>query len=609
MKNRSLISLLLTIVISASSCKKDFLDKQPDDMLTIDQVFANRKSTEEFLANVYSFMNDEGNGDGANYTSASDEADFAETPVPGNALNMGSWGPANVPYDVWGHYYQAIRSASIFIQRVDECKELSTTLRAQYKAEARVLRAYFYHLMMRQYGPVVLIKDALPVDAAPADVAIPRSPYDATVDYILAELDEASKSLPARVIDNNQLGRPDQMMVNALKSRILLYAASPLFNGNPDYANFTSADGTSLVSRVYDPNKWKKAADAAKVVIDAMPSGLYKKFAANGDYDPVASYRDIYFDRWNKEVIWARRSPGAGTWEWNCGLVQVGGYINYGVTQQLVDAFFMANGQSPISGYGSAGEPSVNASSGYVESGSAPVSGKYSPAGVWNMYVNREPRFYATVTYNGSEWLYHGADGQSKWFAEFFAAGKDGLQGGARGQNPTKTGYVIRKYSSGNSDVFNRRLIQNPSWISFRLGEMYLNYAEALNESNPGNSDILKYLNLIRERAGIPQYGEGALAIPSSQSAMREAIIKERRIELVFEGHRVFDTRRWKIAPVTDGANIYGMSMNAGSSLSDPAFYKRIVVEDRTFERKHYLWPISQGELERNKQLTQNPGW
>src|SRR5690606_37860128 len=134
----------------------------------------------------------------------------------------------------------------------------------------------------------------------------------------------------------------------------------------------------------------------------------------------------------------------------------------------------------------------------------------------------------------------------------------------ARGQDPTHSGYAIRKYSSPNSDVFNRRLIPNASWIIFRLGEFYLNYVECLNEYDPTHPDILKYLNLIRERAGIPQYGNGpnALPIPASPDAMREKIRAERRIELVFETHRLFDTRRWKISPQVDNGPMYGMDMN-----------------------------------------------
>lgn len=602
-----IIVFLLCLVYS--SCQTNFLDKQPDDMLNLDQIFASKLYTEQYLANVYSYILDEGNADAYNMTSASDEAKFSWNGVPGYNINMGNWGPTSAPYNVWGHYYRGIRSASVFITRVEECKEIPEALRIQYREEARVLRAYYYHVLMRQYGPVVIMEDMIPVDASPEEVQLPRNSYDECVDYVVSELDEAVKHLPAKITDDRQLGRPDQLVALAIKSKVLLFAASPLFNGNTDYASFKNADGKQLISQSYDVAKWQKAADAAKAVIDRMPGGLYKKNGADGTFDPLASYRDIYHDRWNKEVIWARKSDGAGTWEWNGGLVQVGGYANYGVTQQLVDAYFMANGESPITGYNGNGEPVINPRSGYEESGVMAESGKYTRAGIWKMYANREPRFYATVTYSGSEWIYHGDDGRSFWYAEFFATGKDGLQGGARGQDPTHTGYAIRKFSSPNSDVFNRRLISNPSWILFRLGEVYLNYAEALNEATPGHADILKYLNLIRERAGIPQYGTGALLAPNGQGSVRDKIRAERRIELVFETHRLFDTRRWKTAAESENGPMWGMNMNAGTSLADPAFYKRTIFETRVFEKKHYFWPIQQSELDRDKMLVQNPGW
>jgi hypothetical protein len=606
------ITVFILLGLLLSSCD-DFLDKQPDDMLTLDEVFARKQTTEEYLANVYSYIPDYANADSYNLTSASDEAKFSWNGVPGYNINMGNWGPTNIPYHIWPDMYKGIRSASVFINRVDECSELTESVRTKYKAEARFLRAYFYHLLMRQYGSVVIMDELIPVDASPKDVQKPRNTYDECVAYLVSEIDKTITDLPDKITDEYQFGRPDKIVALALKSQALLYAASPLFNGNTDYASFRNLDGTQLISQTYDSDKWKEAADAAKTVIDLMSQGLYKKYDEDGNYDPLVSYRDIYFDNWNQEIIWGKYTgSGAGSWEWNGGIIQLGNaYANYGVTQQLVDAYFMDNGYLPISGYNSDGSPIINPNSGYVESGVTENEGKYTIAGICNMYANRDPRFYACVTFNGAEWVWHGDDGNSRWFAEFFATGKDGLQGGARGQDPTHTGYVIRKYNDPSSDVNLRKLRNNAVWIHFRLAEFYLNYAEALNEYNPGDPDIIKYLNLIRERAGIPQYGTGtnALPIPANQEEMRNLIRAERRVELAFEMHRIFDVRRWKIAPTTDGGPMWGMNMNAGTSWADPAFYERTIFETRTFEKKHYFWPIAQSTLDRNKALVQNPGW
>jgi hypothetical protein len=608
---RKIFIFILFTVVLLVGCNKNFLDNQPDDMLDMDQVFGSRLYAERYLANVYSYVPDEGDADQVNLTAASDEAKFSWNGVPGYNINNGNWSPVSIPYHFWPKYYRGIRSASVFIARVDEVSDLSEQLKAQYKAEARFLRAYYYFLLMRQYGPVIILENPIPVDAAESEFQIERNSYDECVNYVVSELDNAINSLPQKITDLTQVGRIDRVVAKALKSRVLLYAASPLFNGNMQYVNFKNKSGKQLINTVFDIDKWKKSADAAKAVIDEMPAGLYKANDANGDFDPVASYRNIYFDRWNKEIIWARLSPGAYNWEKNGALPQVGGFANYGVTQQLVDAFFMANGKRPITGYNSDGTPIINPDAGYIESGSSTVDTKYTKNGVWNMYINREPRFYAMITFNGSLWLYHGPDGQENYYAEFFSTGKDGIFGGARGEDPTHTGYAIRKYNHPSSDVRNWRFFSNSAWTMFRLGEIYLNYAEALNEVDPSNPDILKYLNLIRERAGIPQYGNGInnLPIPSGQDEVRELIRAERRIELAFEMHRVFDTRRWKIAHLTDNGPMYGMNRSVGTSLADPSFYARTVFERRKFEFKHNFWPISQSDINNNRELVQNPGW
>src|SRR5690606_9054180 len=191
--------------------------------------------------------------------------------------NIGNWGPSTAVFDFWTYLYQGIRSASVFIARVDECQEMSAQLRRQRKAEARALRAYYYSLLLRQYGPVVILSETpFEIDTPPQSLQLARTPYDACVQYISAEFDRAISDLPARITDQGQLGRIDQLVVMAAKARMLLYAASPLFNGNADYGNFTNLDGTPLINANYDPEKWKIAADAAKAVIDRMPNGLLR---------------------------------------------------------------------------------------------------------------------------------------------------------------------------------------------------------------------------------------------------------------------------------------------------------------------------------------------
>lgn len=584
-----LCSLLLGISGAfITSCDNDFLDKQSDDMLSMDQVFANRLETERYLRNVYDYLPNEGM-EFANLTGVSDEADVVFSQAPSSKINTGNWSPTSIPFDDFGHLYRGIRSASVFVTRVEECQECEAYTPGStlvWKAEARALRAWYYFLLMRKYGPAVVMEEILPVDAEASATQIPRNSYDECVDYMISELDEAMSFLPDKIINSQEYGRTDKRTVLAMKSRILLYAASPLWNGNSDYEGFRNPDGKKLVNTSYDANKWGRAADAAKELIDMMPGGLYKKNDGNGNFDPFLSYRDLFFDRWNQEVIWARPGNGIGDWEKHTAPRQLNGYNGNAVTQGQVDAYHMANGKQ-------IGEVGSN----YVENGFSASATSYTNAGDWNMYVGREPRFYASVLYNGDIWPFLG-NGAVK--VQMYATGLSGKNGS---HDYSPTGYLITKFSSPQTDVVNgKHALQ--AIIFFRLGEIYLNYAEALNEFDPGNPDIEYYVNLVRERAGIADLPTGL-----TQDEMRERIHHERRVELAFESHRVFDTRRWKIAEETDGGSMWGMDVSKGTSFTDAEFYQRTVFETRVFTKKHYLWPIPQSEIDRNTQMTQNPGW
>ncbi|MBC8053664.1 MAG: RagB/SusD family nutrient uptake outer membrane protein [Sphingobacteriaceae bacterium] len=574
--------ILLIAVIFSSSCNKDFLDKQADDMLTIDQIFANQVETERYLRNVYSYLPDELTPYNT-YFGVSDEGDMPWSNMPQNTqMNTGSWSPVAVPFNDYAPLYRGIRSATVFINRVEECTACDSK---RWAAEARSLRAWYYFLLLRKYGPVVLVKDLMPVDAQSSELQFPRSSYDECVDYIIQELSVAQADLPQKITNSRDLGKIDSRAVQAMKSRILLYAASPLWNGNADLAGFKNKDGKQLVNPTYDSNKWKKAADAAKAVIDIMPEGLYKK-NVNNVFDPFVSYRDLFLDRFNYEVIWARAD--ANSWELQKHLAprQLTGWNGMAPTQMQVDSYYMANGKM------------INESgSGYVENGFSSTGTQYTAPGDWNMYVGREPRFYTSILYNRDIWPF---TDEGEVQVQLYSTGTSGRNGS---HDHSETGYLLQKYLSPNSNVRTGQMSMT-TYIFFRLAEMYLNYAEALNEYNPGNPDIKKYIDLIHERAGIPGLPAGL-----NQAEMRNRIRLERRIELAFENHRVFDTRRWKIAEQTDGGPMWGMNTGAGTSFSDASFYQRTVFETRVFQSKHYLWPIPQSEMDRNKEMVQNPGW
>lgn len=582
--NKTLTTILLAFMLASCS---DYLDQVPDDRQTIEEVFKKKRTTEQYLANVYTYIQDESDEWASHpWTSNSDELIPAWVKYATFQINIGNWDAGDSPFSFWGHYYKGIRSATYFINHVDENDELrqiNPELIVQYKAEARFLRAYFYFMTMRQYGPVVLVgEDELPVDAPAGELQLARSPFDECVEYVVNELDEAAANLPL-ISESIDYGRITRGAALAIKSRVLLYAASPLYNGNTDLSNFKNLDGRNLISQTYNAGKWQRAADAAKAVIDLGQYSLYQVGS-----NPVESYRGMLLEPWNSETILARKENNLAGYDVHCNPRQAGGWCGMAPTQELVDDYFMSDGLPTKD------ESFASASSLYSETGFTD--------GIFNMYVNREPRFYASITYNKSKWAGGNLSGPTE--IRFEVDGPNSATGHV--SDWSRTGYLLRKGvseitndgSGGTGERYARPL------VLCRLGESYLNYAEALNEFDPGNADILKYLNLIRERAGIPEYGDG-IPVPSDQVSMREAIHRERRIELAFEYHRWFDIRRWKEAEKYTGHPMHGMDIYS----SGDSFYKRVVAQQRAFKPAYYWFPIRQFELDRGKLLVQNPGW
>ncbi|SHF96270.1 Starch-binding associating with outer membrane [Fodinibius roseus] len=593
------IGIFLVVVLFCVSCS-DYLDQVPDDRLTLDETFTSENRVLDFLANVYSRLPSENQrwtgGNNGPWTGASDEAEFVWAYYYQNSVNLGAWdattGHVN---DVWSNYYQGIRAATYFMDNVDQCQECAPSRIERYKAEARALRAVFYYNLMRIFGPVVTLGNkTLPPDASLEQVQKARTPFDQGVNFVVNQLDSAAANLPATPPTNAYHGRMTKPYLQGVKVDLLLIAASPLFNGNTDYADLINPDGTQLVSQQYNESKWKRAADAAKEFIDAYVPGtfsLYRKNGPDGEFSPYLSTRDVVLDEWNREIIMAR--PGATVDQYARYPYHSGedgnnrGAGGLGATQSIVDAYFMENGR-----------PIDDPQSGYQETGFSQFQAPYDTEErrTFNQWVNREPRFYVGITYNNSLWLNTDPE---PIITETWFEGNSGQQIG--GNDYTPTGYIVRKHASTGGYSSEPQTI-----VMMRLAEIYLSYAEALNEYDPGNPDILEFLNRIRNRAGIPEYGSDELEAPSSQEEMREAIHHERQVELAFEDKRYFDARRWKTAEEEFGGPMYSMDIFA---TPESEFYNKIVFEERVFEMRHYLYPIPQDEVNINSNLVQNPGW
>ncbi|UOB18451.1 RagB/SusD family nutrient uptake outer membrane protein [Abyssalbus ytuae] len=595
--------IMTLLVLLALSCNDDFFDQVPDDRLTFEETFSKKTTVEMYLTAVYNHVpsNFDQRYSASNSvpaTGGSDEGEYVWSFHLGNYFNIGDWNPTTGHVNtLWSNFYQAIRSASTFMLNVNKCQDCTPTDIEKFTAEARVLRAFYYYNLIRLYGPVLIMPET-PVEAdADLDaLGLRRNTLDECVNYIISELDKGIEVLSKYTQGKDEIGRMDDPFAMAIKEKTLLFYASPLFNGNSDYATLVNAEGEPLIPQNYDVNKWKMAADVAKEFINTyVPHtfDLYKEYDENGTYDPYLSCRNVMFENLNEEMIFARLRGGNSHF-YECTPYHLGypsevrGGGGLSPTQEMVDAYFMANGRSiddPLSGYQETGFKDYQ----------APFD--FESRSTFNQWVGREPRFYVGITYNNSLWIdrTYGDVITTTWYA-----GNSGKQAGANDYPPT--GYIIRKFLPPQ----HWKDAQGSTNIPYlRLAEIYLDYAEALNEYDPGNPDILKYLNLIRERAGIAEYGED-LPVPSGQEEMREAIWKERRVELAFESVRYFDVRRWKIAEEVLAGPFHSMDINAKE---EENFYNKIVFEQRIFSKNHYLWPIPQDELNSNPELIQNTGW
>lgn len=598
----------------------DYLDKESDTELTLPMVFEDKTRIEGWLANVYSHVPDPywGYARKLGWDILSDDMTASERwrqwdwkVIP---MLLGEWTPStDWDGNYWARLPQLIREANIFIENVHPLPDqgISATEVTYMKAEMRFMIAYYYYLLSNTYGPIPFKPNYIaPTDFNLADLMEGQRPYYEVVDWVDKELKEVAKILPPKYTEARKYGRATSIMCLAVRARMLLFAASPLVNGNPDYANHKNKDGENLFSTTEDKSKWAYAAQACKELIDAAEAAGHKLYTENnpdGTIDPFMSYQNLFltrYDEGNTEILFAR--PGGseyGEYEKHATPAASGGSGGLGVTQSLVDAFFTENGLP------------INDDSEYVESGFSGSDetrdntvwdtevngGAITKSGTYHMYCHREPRFYITVSYNNSYFT------QEKRLFNFFNGKKDNPHTHDAPQN----GYLIRKKISPDLNVKQGTYKYRPG-IVYRLGEAYLNYAEALNESDPGNEEILYYLNKIRERAGIRQYTTGATdenfihVDLNDQAEMRKLIRAERRVELSCEGIRYDDLRRWKEAENVLNGDFYGMNF---SGREESSFYVRTPYLKRVYKKAYYWFPIHQSEIDKNDKLVQSPYW
>jgi len=575
MKNiRILLSLILLITIG--SCQKLDLELETDlSREQIEQAFSNLQG---LVNGIYADL-PEGFapiGGEAMMASTTDEAEHTIETNPVQLFNQGAWNAANNPAQLWDLSFRAIRKSNIFLETADPAlvnldafKFDQVTLNQRileinrWKYEARFLRAFFYLELVKRYGGVPIITRPLSAQ----DVAsTQRNTLEQCIKFISDECDSAAAVLPL-VHVAGELGRATKGAALALKSRVLLYAASDLFNTQSWAAGYQNVSLIALPAG-NRAERWKAAADAAKAVIDLAGTG----------YAIHNNYRTLFTTFNNTEIIFTRRNVATNTFEINNFPIGFDrGNSGTTPTQDLVDAY----------------EIRVNATTAIPFDWSNPLhaANPYATTGP----TARDPRLGLSVVFNNAN--FSTVSGQTR-AVQIWEGGRDGKPI----PDATKTGYYLRKYV--NESV---NLVQNTSsvhsWIFIRLAEVFLNYAEALNEYDPGNANIKTFVDRVRARPGVAMPG-----IPAgTQADVRQRIRNERRIEFAFEDHRAWDVRRWMIAPQTLGTPIRGVKIV--TTAPNVFTYTPQVVENRVFEPKMYLFPISQVELSVAPGLVQNPLW
>ncbi len=627
MKN---ILITLSFLLLLTSC--EYLDVVPEGKATQDDIWKTTQQAEKYryymrtyMPNLigYDWSPDQFAGDdmitggvGTTYWFSSKSLIYGEENA--NVTYFGRWAPYSTSGGTNYDIYRGIRYAFYLLDNVYKVPAISPENATRYAGEAWYLIGYYHQLLLEYYGPIILVKRYIPNDAPDSEIFVPRSPYDECVKYIAECYDKAAELLPETVIDT-ELGLPTRMSALSYKARLLLYAASPLVNGNSDYVGFDNHDGTPLMNTTYDPEKWKKAMEAAAEAISVAEKFnselgrqnfmLYTSADSSlpNDERGRRNYRDAFTkEHWNGlEFIEAKGDRGG------CQTLQ-----------QLMGPRPIANNMSL--GWKTTSVPTMEAVEMYYTKNGLPWEDDpetkdidpyayNAEAGTVNLHLYKEPRFYASVGYDRGTYEIDG-----KEITLYLRGGE--LHGSTLKETDeyqSCTGYLCQKWipkASTYSIPSNSFSFYYYAYPYLRLPELYLSYAEADFEYNGSlSTQSLEYINLVRKRCGLPTFqASWALAggIPTGQK-LRKVLHQERSIEFLFEGRRFHDLRRWKEAP--EVMNKQPRSWNRDGKTAEE-FYQVIEANQggrvRIFESpKSYWMAVPMSEINKNPNLVQNPGY
>ncbi|MDR0688241.1 MAG: RagB/SusD family nutrient uptake outer membrane protein [Prevotellaceae bacterium] len=617
--------ILLTSLFAALLAGCDYLDIVPDDTATLEDAFKNETTAENFIFTCYSFQYDYfsfrnavGMMTSNEYAAAyhwgpewfpfvryNEGNDNSTTPFPENANN----GIDNL----WLRFYQGIRQCYIFLNNIEEVTPVMMSA-SEYEAnkqhwtgEAWFLIAYYHHLLLQNYGPVVVIEGETKEKQ-------PRLPLDECVAKIAGFYDKAIASLPPTVTAADY-GRASQVIARAMKAKLLLYAASPLFNGNTDYAGFKDKEGRQLISQTPDKEKWKTAMTAIEEAITfakGQGKDLYtydKPDPAKGGVvtDPLRqaylNARFVLVDNWNKEILWA------------CAVKEISdGWQRHAVVKGIGTRPYTQS--APVGGIG----PTLTAVKiFYTASGLPPET---DPTFPWDdrmkvapgdstcqLHRNREPRFYAAIGHDRGTYEFNGGQGTVQEYTLKLRF-NEGNGCHSKGTDHLYSGYAVKKNINPEGQATSSAWSYQPfAYPLMRLADLYLAYAEACAEYQGSlDAKAQEYINAVRSRAGIPD-----LDASLSGDNLVKAVRRERMIELVFESQWHYDLRRWKMAKDWHKDDKDGMWGLHDEGATAEEFYVETPLPAQKYvfheDGRGYLMPIKVNYVNTNELLVQNPGY
>lgn len=658
-KTLYIISIIVLAALGLSSCDSWF-DVDLSDQATVEEQFKKYTTAKQFSAGCYAYMPYEEKQDAreGGVIRRSDESLFGFTSSAAGSVywqaRIGNANPSSYKAadtgNYWDRYYQGIRQCTVVMENAHLVQDVDQNVRDYMVAEARFLRAYYYFLLFRYYGPVIVWGEEIaPNDAIGSE--LDRNTVEENISFIVSQLDIAAEALPLSlneiggvISEATDTGRPTKGAALALKARVLLYAASPLYNGNTLYKGMTNYAGNNIFPQEYDGTKWADAAAAAQAVIDLQKYSLLQ--AATNDFKGYAdAYRGIYSVNWqnNTEVIWGWWHK---TWEpGNDWLGSLGGSFPYllpgkfaGVmysyggwmqpSLKLVDAYPMyETGRYPVTGYEHDGNglnlsrPYVDEESGYETEGW--VENWDAPHLDWDMAdgkngvkahkstVGRDPRYYVSLVPNGHYWpnknlntvmtMYQNKEAACPWTA---------------GTSCNYVGYVFARTLPIDNNFADQGAYSSAKSIypAFRMAEIYLNLAEALNEQpTRDGAGACAAINMVRNRVGLNNIEVAYPGIEGNKELLRWCIQQERMVELAWEGgQRHYDACRWMIAKEQYPSANWTLHLSADNYETS---YERVDTDHpyanrpAVFADKDYLFPMSSTELAEMVNYTQNYGY